>query len=102
MGSLFDVPLVQCSDFAGTLAEFRSNGFEIAVAVLEDSEDYALYDWTKSTVLVIGNEAEGISEEIQALATQRLRIPIRGGAESLNAAIAAGVILFEATRQRRL
>jgi len=102
MGSLFDVPLVQCSDFAETLTAFREQGFEIAAAVLEDSEDYAHYDWSKPTLLVIGNEAEGISEEIQALATRRLRIPIRGGAESLNAAIAAGVILFEATRQRRM
>lgn len=101
MGSLFDVPLVQCQDFAEALRTYREQGFEIAAAVLEDSVDYAAYDWTKPTVLVIGNEAEGISEEIQALATQRLRIPIRGGAESLNAAIAAGVILFEATRQRR-
>jgi TrmH family RNA methyltransferase len=101
MGSLFDVPLVQCMDFAQTLTAFKAQGFEIAAAVLEDSEDYTLYDWRKPTVLVVGNEAEGISEEIQALATHRLRIPIRGGAESLNAAIAAGVILFEATRQRR-
>lgn len=102
MGSIFEVPLVQCPSLALTLQGYQAQGFEIVAAVLEDSEDYALYDWTKPTILVIGNEAEGISEEIQAVATQRLRIPIRGGAESLNAAIAAGVMLFEATRQRRV
>lgn len=102
MGSLFDVPLVQCTDFAGVLSDYRAQGFEIAAAVLEDSMDYAAYDWTTPTVLVIGNEAEGISEDVLALSTQRVSIPIRGGAESLNAAVAAGILLFEAVRQERV
>ncbi|SCZ77571.1 TrmH family RNA methyltransferase [Acidaminobacter hydrogenoformans] len=102
MGSLFDVPLVQCADFAGELSSYREKGYEIAAAVLENSIDYAVFDWTKPTVLVVGNEAEGISEEIQTLSTQRVSIPIRGGAESLNAAVAAGVLLFEGARQQRV
>lgn len=101
MGSLFEVPLIQDADLSAALPELRAKGYEIAVAVLEDSEDYADYDWTQPTVLVIGNEAQGIAKEIQALATRRLRIPIQGSAESLNAAIAAGVMVFEAARQRR-
>lgn len=101
MGSLFEVPLIQDADLCASLPELRARGYEIAVAVLENSQDYATYDWTRPTVLVIGNEAQGIAKEIQSLATQRLSIPILGSAESLNAAIAAGVLVFEAARQRR-
>lgn len=101
MGSLFDVPLVQTGHLTEPLSEFRNRGFEIVVAVLEDSVNYVDYDWTRPTVLVIGNEADGISPEVQNEATQRVSIPIRGGAESLNAAVAAAVLVYEAMRQRK-
>ena len=48
--------------------------------------------------LVIGNEARGVSDEVRALATHRLRLPMPGGAESLNAAVAAGIMMYELTR----
>ena len=49
-------------------------------------------------VLVIGNEARGVSEGVMELATQKLKLPMRGGAESLNAAVAAGIMMYELTK----
>ena len=48
--------------------------------------------------LIIGNEGNGVSPAVQATATHRLRLPMRGGAESLNAAIAAGIMMYDLTR----
>jgi TrmH family RNA methyltransferase len=63
--------------------------------------DYDRVDWTVPSALIVGGEAEGAGEEAAQVATGRVRIPMAGGAESLNAAMAATVILFEAARQRR-
>lgn len=61
---------------------------------------YHEVDWIPPSALIVGGEARGASTQARALATSRVAIPMQGGAESLNAAVAAGVILFEATRQR--
>lgn len=60
--------------------------------------DYASADWTRPVALIIGGEAEGAGSEAQKIATARVSIPMRGGAESLNAAMAATVLLFRAAR----
>ncbi len=59
---------------------------------------YARADWSRPVALIVGGEAEGASDEARRLATERVSIPMRGGAESLNAAMAATVLLFEAAR----
>lgn len=63
---------------------------------------YYAADWRQPCALVIGNEAGGLSDDARARATKLIGIPMRGGAESLNAAVAGSVILFEALRQRSL
>ena len=50
-------------------------------------------------VLVIGSEGNGVTPQVQAEATHRVRLPMRGGAESLNAAVAAGIMMYELTRE---
>lgn len=62
---------------------------------------YDAIDWTGPAALVIGGEAEGVGPELAAWATTAAAIPLAGGVESLNAAVAGAVILFEAARQRR-
>jgi len=61
---------------------------------------YYAVDWRQPSALIIGNEAHGLSDEARALARSLIGIPMRGQAESLNAAVAGSVILFEALRQR--
>jgi TrmH family RNA methyltransferase len=62
---------------------------------------YDAVDWTQPAALIVGGEATGAGEEATALATGRVSIPMAGRAESLNAAMAATVLLFEAARQHR-
>lgn len=63
---------------------------------------YDAIDWTVPSLLVIGSEAHGTSEMVERVATHRVAIPLRGGLDSLNAAVAGSIILFEAARQRRV
>ena len=78
------------------------NGPSIWLADVRNAIPYTQVDWTKPSVLIVGGEAEGVSAEAEKLATGRVSIPMQCGIESLNAAVAAAVILFEAQRQRRM
>jgi TrmH family RNA methyltransferase len=72
----------------------------VYAADAEATMPYYAADWRQPSALIIGNEAHGLSEAARALATRPIGIPMRGRAESLNAAVAGSVILFEALRQR--
>ncbi|HEY3231968.1 MAG TPA: RNA methyltransferase, partial [Roseiflexaceae bacterium] len=72
----------------------------VYAADAEASMPYYAANWRQPSALIIGNEARGLSDEARALADKRIGIPMRGRAESLNAAVAGSVILFEALRQR--
>jgi TrmH family RNA methyltransferase len=74
----------------------------IYAAEAEARMPYYAPDWRQPSALIIGNEAHGLSDDARALARSMLGIPMRGRAESLNAAVAGSVILFEAQRQRML
>jgi TrmH family RNA methyltransferase len=76
-------------------------GLEIVVAHPQALRAYDERDWTRASAVVIGSEAHGISAELARLAADEVRIPLRGGVESLNAGVAGSIILFEAARQRR-
>lgn len=76
-------------------------GRDVWVADASGQRDYDTVDWRQPNAVVIGGEADGISAEARNMATGALRIPLANQVESLNAAVACGVILFEAARQRR-
>ena len=92
MGSIFHLPVFKTAlpDYLSTLA---SSGHRIACSRLDGSTEFVL-DWRK-TCLVIGNESRGISNAVTALATDIIRIPMYGKAESLNAAVAAGILIYK-------
>jgi TrmH family RNA methyltransferase len=73
---------------------------KVYLAEVSDGEIYSCVDWRISLALIIGSEAEGAGPDAQHLANKRVIIPMPGGGESLNAASAAAVLLFEAVRQR--
>jgi len=82
------------------LKEKQSEGFQIVVTHLEEkSVSFAHVDYTKPTVLVMGNEKEGISDEVLGVADKVVIIPMRGMAQSLNVSVATALILYEAGRQ---
>lgn len=101
MGSLYRVPFVYADDFAGTLKQMKSKGVELYAAHLEGSVEYTEPDYTKASAFVIGNEGNGLTDAVTNICSNRIRIPMAGKVESLNAAIAASVLTFEAARQRR-
>ena len=92
MGSLFHLPVIRTELFV-YLEQLRDKGYNIAAAHLLGSIDFSL-DFSH-TCLVIGNESRGISEQILSLSTACIRIPIYGKAESLNAAVAAGILIYK-------
>jgi TrmH family RNA methyltransferase len=100
MGAIFNIPVLFYDDFSILSEELKIKGYEIYASAL-DAENY-LYDcdFKSKSAVVIGNEANGIPSEHIRLSTKSLKIPMRGSAESLNAAIAAAIIIYEMVRQR--
>jgi len=99
MGAHFRVPLRVGLSWP-QIAE-RLTGLPLWIADARGEVAYDQVDWRAPAALLVGGEPEGSSEAAGDLAVGRLRIPMQGETESLNAAVAAGVILFEAARQRR-
>ncbi len=101
MGSIYRVPFVITESIADAISALQAQQFLVYAAHLEGSVVYDEPDYTKKTAILIGNEGNGLKEETAALADQRIRIPMMGQVESLNAAMAAGILLYEAQRQKR-
>jgi RNA methyltransferase, TrmH family len=93
MGSVFHLPILENVNLSSELSSLRKSGWNILAAELNGAIDIRNIRREKKMVLVIGNEAHGISAEVSHTATQRVSIPSFGKAESLNAGIAAGVFL---------
>lgn len=100
MGSGFRVPFCQVPALAEELMELRGRGHRVFASDLSGADFYARPDSGDRFALVIGNEARGISEAVRAAADCRVKLPMRGGAESLNAAVAAGIMMYELMRGR--
>jgi TrmH family RNA methyltransferase len=100
MGAHFRIPLIPLD--AGILDELRQRLPRRIVASARSVRSYEAADWTGGVALVIGGETEGVSPTLEAWANKEVGIPLAHGVESLNAAVAGAVILFEAARQRRL
>ena len=99
MGAIFRVKIIECENLKETLKKLQKNNFKIMVTDL--NTDKSIYDIKlQKNVIIIGNEANGVSEEIKNMADTRAIIPMFGKTESLNASIATGVILYEYVRQK--
>ncbi len=79
-----------------------TNGMAVWLTAVSGATNYTTINWTQPSAIIIGNEARGVGKEAVGLANGRLTIPMHNDTESLNAATAAAVVLFEAARQRRL
>lgn len=99
MGAIFRVKIIECEDLVKILKEIKKHKFEIVVSSLQT--DNSIYDINyHKKVIVIGNEANGVKKEIQDLADKKIKIPMLGKTESLNASVATGIILYEYVRQK--
>jgi RNA methyltransferase, TrmH family len=97
MGAHFHVPILEA---AWAVIADRVRGINVYLAAVDGELTYTAIDWTQPSALIVGSEASGASKEAMQLATKRISIPLSREVESLNAAVAASIILFEAKRQR--
>lgn len=99
MGAIFRVPIISVPDFPGLVKELGKRGVHVYAAHLQGKNFYE-YDYREASAFLIGNEGNGLSDEISGLAERKIRIPMKGSVESLNASVAATIIMFETVRQR--
>ena len=99
MGSGFRLPFAHTQSLADTLIQLRGAGYRAFASDLHGDDFYARADGGEKFVLIIGNEARGISDAVRENADVRVKLPMRGGAESLNAAVAAGIMMYEIMRR---
>mgnify|MGYP004628321763 FL=1 len=99
MGSIFRVPVYVTQDLTRTIADVKAHGIRIYGAHLSGTDFYE-EDFTGGCAFLIGNEGNGLTEQVSAGADALIRIPMQGQVESLNAAISTAVISYEVLRQR--
>lgn len=100
MGSIYRMPFLYAEDFAGAIGSVRQAGVSVYAAHLKGKTSYIKQDYRRGTAFLIGNEGNGLREETADLADVYIRIPMEGQVESLNASVAASVLMYEAHRQR--
>lgn len=101
MGSIYRVPFVYVEDMEKTLTDLVNSGIHTYAAHLKGQQFYDGFSYREPTAFLIGNEGNGLKESTAKKAEHYLKIPMEGKVESLNAAIAAALLLYEAHRQRQ-
>lgn len=99
MGAIFRIKIIEVEDLAQAIKEMRKHHFKLMVTSLQTENSIYDIDFNKK-IIVIGNEANGVSKEIQDMADEKAKIPMLGRTESLNASVAAGVVMYEYVRQK--
>lgn len=101
VGTLENVDIVSVSNLNNTISELKENGFWIVGTALEDSVDYRSIDYSSKIALVIGNENSGMSNLVKKSCDFIAKIPMHGTTNSLNASVAAGIMIYEVIRNRK-
>jgi tRNA/rRNA methyltransferase len=100
MGAIYRTNIIEVEDLKTTLKEIQSKGFQIITTDLKATQSIYDINYNNKTVVVIGNEANGVSQEILQTADKKVIIPMLGKTESLNASIAASIMIYEYVRQK--
>lgn len=100
MGSVYRMPFYYTENLHSVLKKWKAQGIGLYAAHLKGQNTYDKEDYKKPSVFLIGNESQGLTDETANLADHYIRIPMCGQVESLNAAVAAAVLMYEARRQR--
>lgn len=99
MGAIFRVKIIEVENLAQAIKEMRKHHFKLMVTSLQTENSIYDIDFNKK-IIVIGNESNGVSKEIQDMADEKAKIPMLGRTESLNASVAAGIVMYEYVRQK--
>lgn len=100
MGSVYRVPFLYVNDMAETLDKLYAHGVHTYAAHLKGETFYDSFSFKEPTAFLIGNEGNGLTKETADMAESYLKIPMEGQVESLNAAVATALLMYEAHRQR--
>lgn len=101
-GQWFQMPIAVSSDLCTSLNNYQQQGIQVVATLPTASLTYWEVDLRQPTLILLGNEGAGLSPAVTALADWQVTIPLSSGVESLNVAIAAALLLYEAKRQRML
>lgn len=100
MGSMYRVPFIVTENLSETINELKKNNVTVFAAHLKGEEYYAKDLYKGNVAFLVGNEGNGLSDDIAKLADKYVKIPMEGMVESLNASVAAAILMYEAKRQR--
>lgn len=101
MGSIYRVPFLYADSLGAVMKVLKEHDVRIFAAHLSGKADYDACDYGEGAAFLIGNEGRGLREETAALADEWIRLPMEGQVESLNAAVASSILLYEAYKQHR-
>lgn len=99
MGAIFRINIIKSENLVKDLENMKKHGFNVVVTSLDTQDSVYDIDYMKK-VIVIGNEANGVSKDVQDLADNKVKIPMLGKTESLNASVAAGIMIYEYVRAK--
>lgn len=101
MGSIFNIPIIYDEDLSFT-KELINKGYNLVCSSLQTDKNFYEVNLVDNAIIAVGNEGNGISDEVMNLATCKVKIPMLGNTESLNVAIAASIMIYEGVRQKLL
>ncbi|MCP1101047.1 TrmH family RNA methyltransferase [Aequitasia blattaphilus] len=101
MGSIFRIPFCYTDDLKASILKLKNSNITLYSADLDGEASYDEATYQRACGFLIGNEGNGLTKEISDLADEKIYIPMKGEVESLNASIAATILMFEVARQRR-
>lgn len=99
MGSIFNIPIIHDEDLDFT-KRLISEGYNLVCSSLDTEKNFYEVNLVDNAIIAVGNEGNGISDEVMNLATCKVKIPMLGNTESLNVAIAASIMIYEGVRQK--
>ncbi|MEG2353811.1 MAG: RNA methyltransferase [Clostridium sp.] len=98
MGSIFRMPIIEDKDLE-VVKNLQDKGFKLVTSTLDTDKNFFEVDLNQDIIISVGNEGNGISNELRELSDIEVKIPMPGNAESLNAAVAASIMMYEVVRQ---
>jgi TrmH family RNA methyltransferase len=101
VGEWFRLPMIKDQCLREVIQTYQSNGMQIVATTPKGEKSYWEVDYTKPTIILLGNEGAGLSDELENLADHKVSLPLKNNVESLNVAIASAVLLYEIQRQRQ-
>ncbi len=100
VGQWFSLEMGISDDLISLVNNYKNQGIQVIATLPQATKTYWEIDFKKPTLILLGNESAGLSEELTVLADELVTIPLQNGVESLNVGIAASLLLYEAQRQR--